>query len=223
MLERMIQIIAMTGIRMARAARIASALVIAGSLLPTASGAQTNVNHIAVHAGIVRIFDPWIMQHAFPYVFYPEVQIGGDLGRPGFGWEVFWGYTDDGPKATEVPMSGAYSSHAAGVRFAVRPQFLLPHWAIPLGVFVGGAFHSVTYRRFGRWSGPSIVYSQLPSSDPEDQWILGLEAGLFLEFHLIGPLGMQFEGRQMIPLDEGFPDGALAYRRSFTTGLTWAW
>lgn len=185
--------------------------------------AQTNLNHVSVNAGIIRALDP---HGAGPvggeYVFYPEIQVGGDLFTPGLRWIAFWGYADEGARAPYGGLFGVYSSHAVGGRVQVRPEELLPHWVIPAGIFVGAAYHAATYRIVSRHVFVETAsHGQILRRDFAEH-ILALEAGVNLEIRIIGSFGIRIEGRQSIPLSGQFPDSMMEERRSITGGIYYA-
>ena len=199
---------------------VAIALV---SLGVVCAQAQTNVNHVSVNAGIIRALDPHLAGAlGGEYVFYPEVQVGGDLFTPGLRWVVFWGYADDGARAPYWGLFGVYSSHAVGVRVQIRPEDLLPHWVIPVGIFAGAAYHAATYRIVSRREVVETAgQGQISRRDLAEE-ILAFEAGVNLEVRIIGAFGIRIEGRQSIPLSKQFPDRMMEERRSITGGVSYA-
>ena len=212
----------LTRFRKSALATVPSLLVGAMTLLSSVETvAQTNVNYASVNVGIIRVYD----QHSgviegTPYVLYPELQLGGDLFTPGLRWTVFWGYSDD-RKAQVEYSHAAYSIHAVGARIAVLPVDLLPHWVIPLGVFVGAGYHAVTYRNI-RGLTSSGANSQLPRTPADLSLdVFALEAGLNLEVRIYGPVAFRGEVRQLIPLEDGYPDGMMESRRSVTAGVAY--
>ena len=197
------------------------ALVLAVLLSTCMTHAQVNLNSVSLNAGIIRVLNPYTIDaHGFPFVFYPEIQVGGDLFRPGFQWTVFWGYADDGDQQAGVDyLGGAYSSHAVGIRLEIRPEHLLPHWAIPVGVFAGAGYHAFTFRNPDNRTWVESALSEGPITHEPSAQFVALEAGANLEFHIIGPFALRGEFRQMIPLEHGWPDSMVMERRSVTAGI----
>ena len=182
--------------------------------------AQVNVNSVSLNAGIIRMLNPHTIDaHGFPFVFYPEIQVGGDLFAPGFRWTAFWGYADDGGQEQESFPLGVYSIHTIGVRLELRPEQLLPHWTIPVGVFAGAGYHAATYRSVSNRIWVESSASEGPITHEPSAQFVAFEAGANLEFHIIGPFALRAEFRQMIPLENRWPDSMVMERRSVTAGI----
>jgi hypothetical protein len=109
-----------------------------------------------------------------------------------------------------------YRTHSVGVRFSFLPAQLLPHWPIPVGLFVGIS------RQFVSTSGkyPGLVTSQGPVDHSPPGDVTTFEAGVNLEIRVYGRVSFRIEGHQLIPLGSTESDRMNKNRRAFTGGLS---
>lgn len=184
------------------------------------ASAQVRLNYVSANAGVMRTLG----QNMYAigedrYVFYPEIQCGGDFFLPYLRWAGYWGYADEGhtmipPPEYHPPYT--YRTHNVGIRFSFMPAHLLPHWPIPVGLFVGIS------RQFISMSGeyPTFMTSQGPTERPAPRNVTAFEAGVNLEVRVFGPLAVRVEGHQLIPLGTTESDRMQKERRAFTGGLS---
>jgi hypothetical protein len=183
--------------------------------------AQIRLNYVSANAGVMRTLgENMYATGEDRYVFYPEIQCGGDLFLPYLRWVGYWGYADEGhtmipPPEYHPPYT--YRTHSVGIRFSFMPAHLLPHWPIPVGLFIGIS------RQFISVSGeyPTFMTSQGPTGRPAPRNVTAFEAGVNLEIRVYGRVGIRIEGHQLILLGITESDRMDKNRRAFTGGLGW--
>jgi hypothetical protein len=183
--------------------------------------AQIGLNYVSANAGVMRILRESLYAVGEDrYVFYPEIQCGGDFFLSYVRWTGYWGYADEGHTMIPPPEyspAHVFRTHSIGVRFSFLPKNLLPHWPIPVGLFVGLS------RQFISMSGkyPDFMTSQGPIEQFVPHDVTAFEAGVNLEVRVIGPVAVRLEGHQLIPLGSTESDRMNKNRRGFTGGLAW--
>jgi hypothetical protein len=101
--------------------------------------AQFNLNSVSVQAGAITGIATSNL------VLFPEIQVGGPLGKSFIQWSLYWGYWDDGVNKVYYSDYIAYSyhGHIVGARMYFFPSLAADHWPLPIALFGGFAHHFI--------------------------------------------------------------------------------
>jgi hypothetical protein len=117
------------------------------------SFSQTNLNFISAGAGCtLKLFK--FSGIPDDRLFYPEVQIGGNLLKSCFLWSVYYGYwkhnmdkpgycCSEGPEGCFL-IKYSTTGHICGLRLTFIPSKNIPDWKIPISFFIGFSHHFIS-------------------------------------------------------------------------------
>ena len=194
--------------------------VILSLLAVRSAPAQLSLNRVSANIGIIRtLFPDGTPGKGHQYAVYPELQIGGRFFLPAVRWTAYWGYWTDGVEQV-VPVADAvtYSStsHIVGVRIALLPAEMLPHWPLPVGVFTGVGYHFIARKYIGGTGVDGRPGRNITGHATT------VDLGVNVEFQIFGPVGIRGEIQQFIPPGSGDFDRSQINRRAFKVGISFA-
>jgi hypothetical protein len=183
------------------------------SLLAFPVAASGQVDFVSARAGwIANPYSSSLEKNR--WLFFPELEIGGELFTPPLSWSATWGYWTEG--ITEVlPIADfvtySHSGHIVTLRIALDPQALDPHLPLPIELFAGAAGHFQEIRYVGGFD-----YAGRAGENSSDLSVTGL-LGLGVRLRVLSQVRLEAEGVQFIP----FSDSGRAQkgRRAFTLGV----
>ncbi|HUL44295.1 MAG TPA: hypothetical protein VLY03_08055 [Bacteroidota bacterium] len=153
---------------------------------------QITLNSIGVNVGMIHAFA------AEKYVFYPELEIGGQPAISCFGWSVYVAHWDDAMHGVTVTDNAIYSlsGNILGARISFDPSKVSGNWILPLQVFGGIAHYFISAKYVGgvNYSGGTDYFG--PNSGTS------LEFGLKSSINLSESFGLRAEGHRLFPIED---------------------
>jgi hypothetical protein len=186
--------------------RITLIVIFVNTLFIYLASAQLSLDTYSANLGMIRT-----TYSSYPkYVFYPELQLGGNLFTSSFRWSGYWGYWTDGiDQPFSAPDMVTYSRqiHILGIRVAFFPARGI------IGIFGGVARHLTSVHYVGGFG-----FDGRPGHD-FDESVSTIEIGINADLPLFGPFNIRGEIHQFFPVGERSNDREQQGRIAYTIGL----
>jgi hypothetical protein len=188
-------------------------LLIMGIVSSQSVAGELTLTRISATFGTIQSLQSQAVEYS--NVFYPELQVQGDLFARGIGWETFWGYWDDGITQVQVVDAIVYNStgHMVGLRISFDPKQLEPNFLLPVVVWSGLAHHFISLEDLG-----ATDYTGAHGTDQSvsaNSWEVGARSNI----GITEQVSLRIEVRQLFYVGDPIPGLPKDERLNYGVGI----